>query len=305
MFTDGFIFICNDLTADECFSNALFGAPRSGWSQVSEISDTTAIFLLKRCRNQSPIMYGVFIPHGRPKLNINPSAWKGKFPSQVRVRYYYKFSSSPMITFKTLLNGNRKSTRIGLQITQDETLYLITKFIINTRFHLSHMVKGLFGELGNESPPEWVDEKLQVHFSMCWLKKLACKDQVECRLRPEFMHQCGTLNDFINAIGIRGLGEDADDIIFYLRQDWHNFLKLVSKLEKTVGVNMAEINSLLSQRSLSIWPISCAIQIAAVKKWCRKPLVPSSVQAGTQCSAHKETFCRSNHCRQKCCHPSP
>jgi len=200
-------------------------------------------------------MYGVFIPHGRPELNINQSAWKGKFPSQVRVRHYYKFSSSPMITFKTLLNGNKKSSRIGLQITLNETLYLITKFIINTRFHLSHMVKGILGELGNESPSERVDEKLQVHFSMCWLKKLACKDQLECRFRPEFMHQGGTLNDFINAIGITAGGEDADDIILYLRQDWHNFLKLVSKLGKTVGVHMAEINSLLSQRSLSIWPL--------------------------------------------------
>jgi len=200
-------------------------------------------------------MYGVFIPHGRPELNINQSAWKGKFPSQVRVRHYYKFSSSPMITFKTLFNGNKKSSRIGLQISLNETLYLITKFIINTRFHLSHMVKGILGDLGNESPSERVDKKLQVNFSMCWLKKLACKDQLECRFRPEFMHQGGTINDFINAIGITGGGEDAEDIILYLRQDWQIFLKLVSNLRKTVGVHMAKINSLLSQRSLPIWPL--------------------------------------------------
>jgi len=69
------------------------------------------------------------------------------------------------------------------------------------------------------------------------------------------MHQGGTLNDFIYAIGIMGGGKDAEDIILYLRQDWQKFLKLVSKLGKTVAVHMAEINSLLSQRSSSILPL--------------------------------------------------
>jgi len=157
-----------------------------------------------------------------------------------------------MSTFKRLLNGNKKSSRIGLQITLKQTLYLITKFIINTRLNFSQRLKWKLGDLENGSPWKKVDEKLQVHLSMCWLKKLACKDQLECQFRPEFMNQGGTLNDFINAIAVTRGGEKTESIILHIRGDWQSFLNLVTKLGKTVGVDMREINSLLSQRSLSI-----------------------------------------------------
>jgi len=167
MFTDGYIFMCNDSTVEECFSNAIFGAPRCGWRHVSEISATTAIFLLRRSRNENPIMYGLFVPNSRPELDINPLIWKGKYPSQVRVKYYYKFSSSPLITFKNLLIGKKNLCKIGLKITLKQTLYLITKFIINTRFHVSHQLNRILGDLGHGGQSEMVDKKLQVYMSMC------------------------------------------------------------------------------------------------------------------------------------------
>jgi len=295
MFTDGYIFICNDLTEKECFSNCLFGAPRCCWRQVSKICATTAIFLLKKCKNLSPIMYGVFLPHGRPELNIDQSAWKGKFPSQVRVRQYYKFSASPMITFKTLFDKNKVSSSTGLRITLSETLYLVTKFIINTRFHLSHLVKRILGELGVESPSGRVDEKLHIRFSMFWLKKLACDDQLKCLFLPEFMLPGGTIDDFINAIRITGGGEDEREIILYLKEDWQNFKKLVTKLGKSLAVQTPEISSILSQQSLLIWPSkSCD---TTTKKWLRRPSqVPSSKQASMSSTAQKMMFQRSN-CR--------
>jgi len=151
MFSNGYIFVCNDVTEQECFSKCLFGAPRSGWGQVSKICDTTAIFLLKRCKRTAPIMYGVFLPWGRPGLNIDPSAWGGKFPSQVRVKQYYKFSTSPMITFKKVLHGQKKYSRTGLWITLPDTLDLITKFIINTLFHLSRQVSNILGDLAKRN----------------------------------------------------------------------------------------------------------------------------------------------------------
>jgi len=256
MFTDGYIFICNETTEKEFFSNGIFGAPRCRWKQVSKICATTAIFLLKKCKNLSPIMYGVFLPHGWPGLDIDESAWKGKFPSQVRVKQYYKFSSLPIITFNVLLDEKKKSSNTGFRITLRETLYLITKFIINTRFHLSHLVKRTLGEPLVERPCGRVDENLHIRCSMFWLKKLACNDQLECMFHPEFMHQGGTLNDFINAIRIRGGGRDAGEVILHLRQDWRYFLQLVSKLEKTISVHMPEIISILSQCSLCMWPVN-------------------------------------------------
>jgi len=66
------------------------------------------------------------------------------------------------------------------------------------------------------------------------------------------MIEGGTLNDFYNAIINSGGGRETEEIILYLRQDWISFLKLVNKLGELVGLDMAEINSLLLESSLSI-----------------------------------------------------
>jgi len=293
MFSNGYIFICNDVTEQECFSNCLFGAPRNGWEQVSKISDTTAIFLLKRCKKTAPIMYGVFLPNGRPELNIDPWAWGGKFPSQIRVKQYYKFCSAPMITFKKVLHGKKKFSRTGLPITLPDTLDLITKLIINTRFHLARLVSNILGDLAKRSWSKMLDEQLLIRFSMSWLKTLACKNRLEFRFFPEFMPQGGTINDFIHAIRSTEGGQDSREIILRLREDWQKFLELASKISRIVAVNMAKINSILLQRSLSIWPYIPGVpleneQLYSVKEWVRKSWkIPSLARTGKPCTARK------------------
>jgi len=67
------------------------------------------------------------------------------------------------------------------------------------------------------------------------------------------MIQGGTLNDFINAITNTGGETETEEIIRYFKRDWQVFLNLVTKLGEHVAFDMAEINSQLSQRSLSIY----------------------------------------------------
>ena len=82
-------------------------------------------------------MYGIFMSDGSPKCNIKPNAWEGNYPAQVRVKQYFKFCNLPWISFKGIYRGNKGRTQ-GLRITKEQTLDLITKFIINTRVYLSH-----------------------------------------------------------------------------------------------------------------------------------------------------------------------
>jgi len=97
-----------------------------------------------------------------------------------------------------------------------------------------------------------------------------------CRFFPEFVLQGGTMKDFIYAIRSTEGGQDPSEIILCLRDDWQKFLELVSKIGRTDAVNMAEINSILSQKSLSIWPYISGVplkktHIDAVMKWPRRP----------------------------------
>jgi len=198
-----------------------------------------------------------------------------------------------MITFKKVLHGNKKFSRTGLPLTLPDTLDLITKFIINTRFHLARLVSNILGDLAKRSWSEMWDEQLLIRFSMSWLKKLACTDRLECRFFPEFMLQGGTINDFIHAIrNIEG-EQDSSGVSLCLREDWQKFLGLVSKIGRIVAVNMAEINSILSQRSLSIWPYTSGVPLEntqkdAAKKWLLRPSeVPSLIRTIMPCTVGK------------------
>jgi len=159
MFRSGHVFVCTNHTEEECFSRSLFGAPMSMWTEVSKIRNNHAIFLFKRTSNH-PVMYGVFLPDGAPGLNLEPLAWGGKLPAQVRVKQYFKFSPIPLHTFKKIFEGKEKGTKIGLRTTAEHTLDLITKFILHTRIVLGHHVLSkLAGDVGKSINSEWVKEK--------------------------------------------------------------------------------------------------------------------------------------------------
>ena len=96
MFIDGYIFICTEATEKECFEMSLFGGPAKMKEKIFKISDKTAIFLLRKAASGQSRMYGVFMSDGLPKCNIEPNAWEGKFPAQVRVKQYFKFCNLPM-----------------------------------------------------------------------------------------------------------------------------------------------------------------------------------------------------------------
>jgi len=138
-----------------------------------------------------------------------------------------------------------------------------------------------------------LDEQLLIRFSMSRLKKLACKERLVCRFFPEFVLQGGTIGDFIHAIRSTEGGQDSSEIILSLREDWQRFLELVSMIGRTDAVNMAEINSILSQKSLSIWPYISHVplkntRIDAVMKWPRRSSqVPSLTRTIMPCTERK------------------
>jgi len=80
---NGYVFICSYGTERECFERKLFAMPMSDWDRISQVKKGDILFLLNYETNR---LHGVFEATTDGTLNIEPSAFRGWFPAQVRVR---------------------------------------------------------------------------------------------------------------------------------------------------------------------------------------------------------------------------
>lgn len=78
----GFIFASTTKTEAECFERLLFGTGKVYGSIVIRVRKGDLLFLNNLSSNT---LYGVFRAVSDGSLNIQPDAWKGKYPYQVKV----------------------------------------------------------------------------------------------------------------------------------------------------------------------------------------------------------------------------
>jgi len=79
----GYVFICGHRTERECFERRLFAMPMSEWKRVSQVKKGDVLFLLNYQNNR---LHGIFEATTDGMLNLEPYAFDGRFPAQVRVR---------------------------------------------------------------------------------------------------------------------------------------------------------------------------------------------------------------------------
>lgn len=79
----GQIFACTDSSEDECFERLLFGTNRPYAPAAMRVKEGDFLFLLNLDKD---ILYGVFRAASDAKMYIEPQAWNGKYPFQVRVK---------------------------------------------------------------------------------------------------------------------------------------------------------------------------------------------------------------------------
>lgn len=78
----GMVFMCNSKTKADCFRYKILGLPAGKKDQVAKIYKGMRLFLYDV---DLRLMYGVFKATGAGGYNIEPKAFKSKFPSQVSV----------------------------------------------------------------------------------------------------------------------------------------------------------------------------------------------------------------------------
>jgi len=123
-FTGGQIFLCNSKTMNDCLSRMLFGSPKGLWHDVKQITKKTAIFLY--AVGPTPTLHGVFVAEAAPRLNIDSRAWKGRFPSQVKVRRFHKFPPIPESDLSSIFGDDKNRQRM---LSKAKTQAIIQSFV--------------------------------------------------------------------------------------------------------------------------------------------------------------------------------
>lgn len=77
---NGFIFMCNSSTKIECYQYRVFGLPSGQKEVVEQIKPGAKLFLFDF---QAKVLYGVYEATSAGKMNLEPTAFRGRFPAQV------------------------------------------------------------------------------------------------------------------------------------------------------------------------------------------------------------------------------
>jgi len=110
----GQIFACTNKSKEECFRRLLFGTNKVYAPAVMRVKKGHYLFLLDL---DSDLLYGVFEATSDAEMNVQPEAWEGKYPYQVKVKPIGKIT--PVKNAKKLLKTLRikRSSPIGKKAT--------------------------------------------------------------------------------------------------------------------------------------------------------------------------------------------
>ena len=114
-----FIMLCKNDTEKECLERNLFGDMAWRLRFLEEIRSDDAGFLLNVSENE---LLGIFVARSKAQLNIEPDAWGGRFPAQVRVQLSGKA--------QRISNASDTLRKIGIELTSLKSGAPVPKFAV-------------------------------------------------------------------------------------------------------------------------------------------------------------------------------
>jgi len=143
IFDNGMVFLCSNSTERDCLEKNLFGSPAGNFERIEKITSTTALFLYRVDR---PVLHGVWIAEGKPKMDLDKELWNGRFPAQVRVKEFHRFPVA--LPGKKLRNffQMKRLFRSSSLLTRDQINILFMEMNnYNTRLNLGPLAVPLLG----------------------------------------------------------------------------------------------------------------------------------------------------------------
>jgi Development and cell death domain len=177
----GFIFGCTDATESDCYAKKLFGMPRVWLPEVQKIVPRTPLFLYNF---NSGSLFGLFKAASQGAENIDPSAWEGKYPAQVRFEPFRTYPSLRREAFEAIIRfpkGRPYPILTGSQVEQ-----LIGLFEGRTTRPTQEIVayKTSDGHVVRSRGEAIVDESLFRHHIVHAYERTVFLDEIE--LHPDF-----------------------------------------------------------------------------------------------------------------------
>ncbi|KAK9678084.1 hypothetical protein RND81_11G186900 [Saponaria officinalis] len=116
----GYIFMCNTRTKPDCFTYRVFGLPASMIAVVEKIKPNTKLFLYDF---EVKLLYGLYVADSVGKLALEPSAFQGRFPAQVKFSIAKDCLPLPVAAFKDAIGYN------GSKFKQDLSNEQVNKLV--------------------------------------------------------------------------------------------------------------------------------------------------------------------------------
>ncbi len=111
-----FILLCTNDTEKECLERNLFGDVEWRIQYLTEIRAGEIGFMINLSKDE---LIGIFEARSEGQLNIEPDAWGGRFPAQVRVQPMSKIQRIPnAISVLAKIGIKMKKLRSGAQVPQ-------------------------------------------------------------------------------------------------------------------------------------------------------------------------------------------
>ncbi|GFZ17310.1 DCD (Development and Cell Death) domain protein [Actinidia rufa] len=121
----GFIFMCNAMTKRECFQYRVFGLPAWRKEDVKNVKKGMKLFLFD-C--DLKLLYGVYKATSHGQMNLETSAFGGRFPAQVSFAIYEECIPLPVSAFRLAIKDNYQGSKFKPELTRRQVRELIKLF---------------------------------------------------------------------------------------------------------------------------------------------------------------------------------
>ncbi|KAL1533219.1 hypothetical protein AAHA92_33136 [Salvia divinorum] len=121
----GFIFLCNMSTKLHCYQYRVFGLPFGRKEVVEKIKIGSKLFLFDF---KSKLLYGVYEATSDGNLNLEPAAFGGQFPAQVKFKIFEECLPIPESSLRYIITENYTGAKFKQELNGEQVAKLISYF---------------------------------------------------------------------------------------------------------------------------------------------------------------------------------